>query len=224
MTKKNDKSDNILIFPLTYYWWDKVRNGTKTSVEENGKKYTIEYRRARGRYWDIVINVLLKNKMDSYVIKLGACPHEIINPNHVRLDFQDKHNFFGVFQKGYSQERLGGRIHRIELINGEKTDLEIYEPVLAFWIEEPKKCYINYYPKCYDKNGDYYIQEYTDGYEYVDYYYYPCDSKKDGICYTTTEEAKEVAFYNLGNGCCDDYNKFRFYHEKHIYIPTEATT
>lgn len=223
MTKKNDKSDNILIFPLTYYWWEKVQNGTKTHFENSEGKWVIEYRLATGKYKSQFINLFKKLGLKTAQEAFEKIQHFGTMP-YCNVDLKDFNNIYGVFQKGYSQDRVGGRITKISVVNGKDTDLAVDEYVFVIWIEEPKKCYINYYPKCYDKNGDYYIQEYTDGYEYVDYYYYPCDSKKDGIHYTTAEEAKEVAFYNLGNGCCDDYNKFRFYLEKHIYIPTEATT
>lgn len=219
MSKKNDKSDNVFIFPLTNYWWEKVQNGTKTNFENNDGKWVIEYRLATGKYKSQFINLFkklgLKTAQEAFerIQRFGTMPY-------CNVDLKDFNNIYGVFQKGYSQDRVGGRITKISVVNGKDTDLAVDEYVFVIWIEDPKDCYLRYYPKVYDKTGDYYIEETTEGYEYLEYYYWPCEKIEDAISFGSIQKAKDADYW-LGNDCTHDYDNMRYYLEKHFYQSKE---
>ncbi len=97
----------MIVFTLKKQWYEKIKNGEKT----------VEYREVKP-YWTKRLNP--KSGLDEFFLSLlKAKGSEICNiPCNLRL--------------GYTSKYMTANITKIEIVNGDNTDLHLNKSVYAF--------------------------------------------------------------------------------------------
>ena len=117
----------MLVFPLKKQWYEKIKSGEKTIEYREVKPYWIKRIMKGCQEWDC------QNKNNSvrcegmFFLKTASVTEKIyfIKPMPCLL------------QLGYKPEtRLRAIITKIEIVDGEDTDLHIYKPVYAIHLSD----------------------------------------------------------------------------------------
>lgn len=122
----------MLIFTLKKEWYEKIKKGEKT----------IEYREVKP-YWSVrIFNEFkreLKKRYPNSKEKIATLRLqeflEIAKEDPILFEPTDVFTLQGVFRLGYSTEKLSAIITKIEIIDGQDTDLAIDKPVFAIYFK-----------------------------------------------------------------------------------------
>lgn len=104
----------MLIFPLKKEWYEKIKSGEKTVVYREVKPY-----------WTKRLNA--KNGLNEIFLSL------------LELSGGDICNLTCKLRLGYTKKYLSARIIKIEIVNGNDTDLHIDKPVYAIHLKDVKE-------------------------------------------------------------------------------------
>ena len=108
----------MLIFPLKKEWYEKIKSGQKT----------IEYREVKP-YWTKRLQKELGNTSFEPVHYASDKGCDI---NHLQC----------ILQLGYTKQRLNAYINKIEVVDGEGTDLKIFKPVYAISLYNVREVFL----------------------------------------------------------------------------------
>lgn len=122
----------MLIFTLKKEWYEKIKKGEKT----------IEYREVKP-YWSVRIfnefKRALKKRYPNSKEKIATLRLqeflEIAKEDPILFEPADVFTLQGVFRLGYGTEKLSAIITKIEIIDGQDTDLAIDKPVFAIYFK-----------------------------------------------------------------------------------------
>ncbi len=122
----------MLIFTLKKEWYEKIKKGEKT----------IEYREVKP-YWSVrIFNEFkreLKKRYPNSKEKIATLRLqeflEIAKEDPILFEPADVFTLQGVFRLGYGTEKLSAIITKIEIIDGQDTDLAIDKPVFAIYFK-----------------------------------------------------------------------------------------
>ena len=122
----------MLCFPLKKEWFEKIKKGEKT----------IEYREVKP-YWSVrIFNEFkreLKKRYPNSKEKIATLRLqeflEIAKEDPILFEPADVFTLQGVFRLGYGTEKLSAIITKIEIIDGQDTDLAIDKPVFAIYFK-----------------------------------------------------------------------------------------
>ena len=122
----------MLCFPLKKEWFEKIKKGEKT----------IEYREVKP-YWSVrIFNEFkreLKKRYPNSKEKIATLRLqeflEIAKEDPILFEPADVFTLQGVFRLGYGTEKLSAIITKIEIIDGQYTDLAIDKPVFAIYFK-----------------------------------------------------------------------------------------
>ena len=122
----------MLIFTLKKEWYEKIKKGEKT----------IEYREVKP-YWSVrIFNEFkreLKKRYPNSKEKIATLRLqeflEMAKEDPILFEPADVFTLQGVFRLGYGTEKLSAIITKIEIIDGQDTDLAIDKPVFAIYFK-----------------------------------------------------------------------------------------
>ena len=114
----------MLIFPLKKEWYEKIKSGEKT----------IEYREVKP-YWT---KRLLRAEYSNYCAAQHVYKKHFIHGSKKYFVFE-RYEAPCFFRLGYTKERLDAWITKIEVVDGEDTDLHIDKPVYAIHFKDVRE-------------------------------------------------------------------------------------
>ncbi|MBQ5473025.1 MAG: hypothetical protein IIT58_13620 [Treponema sp.] len=117
----------MLIFPLKKEWYEKIKSGEKT----------IEYREVKP-YWTTRIGNGM-HKLATFIIYEPTELYEKISALGYSQEFEE--DFDALLQMGYvTKRRMDATISKIEVVDGNDTDLHIDKPVYAIHLTNVREC------------------------------------------------------------------------------------
>lgn len=116
----------MLIFSLKKQWYEKIKSGKKT----------IEYREVK-LYWKKRFYTEL-SKSFKRRFGLNFCPIEKMDEFTVLCETDTK--LTCKLRLGYTDRYMTANITKIEIVNGENTDLHVNKPVYAIHLADVREC------------------------------------------------------------------------------------